>query len=153
MKMISAFHGVLEDLKAAMPGDERLLGIVVSASGFQSGAVEMANQFGMLLLEICRPDKQAWRRYIHRFWPGIRPSVGDLDAFLFLNQRVHVVRDPAEKSSPLRSDPRGDEWRETSPVAPLSGRITTTSSAGMIQTLGDMLLSGWLPRRYPGGRT
>ena len=92
MKTVSAFHGVLQDIRAALPEDEQLLGIVASASGFQSGAVEMAGHFGLLLLEIRKPDKQAWRKYIDRFWPGLRPSVGNLDAFLFLNQRVHVVR-------------------------------------------------------------
>ena len=95
MQLVSAFHGVLQDIRAALPEDETLLGIMAASGGFQSGAVEMAKQFGILLLEIRKPDKQAWNRYVHRFWPGLRPSVGNLDAFLLLNRGVHIVWDPA----------------------------------------------------------
>jgi hypothetical protein len=94
MQLVSAFHGVLQDIRAALPPDESLLGIMAASGGFQSGAVEMAKQFRILLLEIRKPDKQAWNRYVHRFWPGLRPSVGNLDAFLLLNRGVHIVWDP-----------------------------------------------------------
>lgn len=44
-----------------------MTGILVSRSGFQSGATALAGYCGICLMEIREPDEREWRRYARRF--------------------------------------------------------------------------------------
>lgn len=53
MEKISAFHSVLEDLGG-------VVGIFVAKNGFQSGAIELAKQYGITPVEMRHPTDEDW---------------------------------------------------------------------------------------------
>ncbi len=66
---VAAFLSVLRDVNAARAEEDRLPGLMVSGSGFQSGARKMAAYYGIFLLELCKPDRKLWKKHIRQWLP------------------------------------------------------------------------------------
>ena len=93
---VAAFCEVLRDLNAALKPSERLAGLMVSGSGFQAGAVELAAHCGLHLFEIREPSGKDWQQYVRRFVKECKTadpraaSLRGMEVSLRSNERVQI---------------------------------------------------------------
>lgn len=81
IEKIRAFHSVLRDLG-------NVYGIVVSREGFQSGAIQYANKYGIQLMEIRQMKDSDWERRLRNI--GFRitmRTVGEIRSELAINKK------------------------------------------------------------------
>ena len=111
----AGFRAVLLDVNERLPEEEKMTGMLVSRSGFQSGAIALAGHCGICLMEIREPDEREWRRYARRFSAeGQAAGLKEIDLRLRCNERIRLIPEPSGSE-----DSRGAErdlWRLDTPL-------------------------------------
>ena len=156
MEKVAAFGMVLKDLNGLRGPEDRLAGILVSGSGYQSGAVEMAGHTGIRLLEIRKPDDREWRQYIRMILREEQKGdlrgrgASGLEVSLRANGHIRVETDldrVAEHGLP--------PWRMETPLArdPDSLMLSGKTLSEMIQEIPhrDGVVHRRVVRKVPGG--
>lgn len=115
---VAAFRSVLQDINALRGKDRQLTGIMISACGYQSGAINMARDGSILLLEMRKPDPRDWHKAARlllkeqeRDQPD-RSCTVRLDLSLTSNEQIRIVPDW------LRLRKKGmPDWRMDTPLS------------------------------------
>ena len=115
---VAAFRSVLRDINAFRGKDQQLKGIMISACGYQSGAINMARDGGILLLEMRKPDPRDWHKAARLLLKEQGTDLPDrfctvrLELSLTSNEQIRIVPDW------LRLRKKGmPDWRMDSPLS------------------------------------